>query len=440
VTRADVVVLKFGGAALSDADAVASRIRETRRDRVRAVVVASAREGVTDELRALLERGGARADRIRIQRISEGHPGLDSRGREELRRLKRAVARWRRRGRRRNPALADEVLAQGERLAVRWLVPELRARGLAAHAVDADRMGLVTDEEFGASTILLERSERAVRARLGRLLSRDLVPVVTGFLGRTSDGRVTTLGRGGSDYSATAIAAMLDARRVELVKRHVSVLTADPRAVPNARPIRRMSYEDAEEMAQFGAQVLHPLAVEPARARGIEVWVRSLDEPDRITAIGEAASNGNGRVRALSLLAPLRLVRVRVPGGRHRPGVVADVSEALRRAGVNLVTVFTSSALLSLVLEPRGARVGRRVLARFSAAGAASVDGPVAVALVTAIGEGVLDDLERWPASVLRGAQGFSATPRSLSLAVPEPRGRAALVALHRLLIEGRGA
>jgi aspartokinase len=145
-------------------------------------------------------------------------------------------------------------------------------------------------------------------------------------------------------------------------------------------------------------------------------------------------------MRAVTLLSPLRLLRVRVPGGRQRPGVVAEVSSSLARAGVNMVTLFTSSALLSLVLEPTAVRAGRHALSRLALDGAATVEGPVSVALVTAIGEGVLADVERWPSPLLRRAEGFSATPRSLSLAVPEARGRSALVALHRLLVEGRAA
>jgi aspartate kinase len=271
---------------------------------------------------------------------------------------------------------------------------------------------------------------------LRRILSRGRIPVVTGYFGRSLEGRVATLGRGGSDYSAAGIGALIGATRVELIKRNVSVLTADPRLVPSARPIPRLSYEEAEELAQFGARVLHPLTIEPARAHRILLQVRALDATDSLTTIGPARQRGG--IRALTLLSPLRLLRIRVPGGRQRPGVVSEVSARLAAASVNLVQLFTSSALLCLLLEPRSGRAARRALASLTAEAAVAVDGPEPVALVTAIGDGVLRDIGRIPSEVSHQILGFSATPRALSLAVSQREGRRALRALHRTLVESR--
>jgi aspartate kinase len=316
---------------------------------------------------------------------------------------------------------------------VHWLSGRLREAGLPAVPVEADHLGLITDNAYGASCILLDRSGPAVRRGLGRLLSAGELPVVTGYFGRSLEGRVATLGRGGSDYAAAGIGALLGARRVELVKRHVAVLSADPREVPDARPIPELSYEEAEELAQFGARVLHPLTIEPARAAGLTLRVRSLEEPAVVTTIGPPRPGR--RNRALTVLRPLRLLRLRVPGGRQRPGIVAEVSRRLADHGVNLVQLYTSSALLCLVLEPRQVVAAIRALAPVTQEAAAMLDGPYRVALVTAIGDGILDDVHRVPESAVRGAQGFSATPRALSLAVPLPRGSAILRDLHRALV-----
>ena len=139
------------------------------------------------------------------------------------------------------------------------------------------------------------------------------------------------LGRGGSDYSASAIGAILHAARVELVKRYVPILTADPRHVVGARPIDHLSYEEAEELAQFGARVLHPLTIEPARQAGVELWVRSQEHPDVLTTI--AATDSEHHTRAVTLLRPLRLLRLRVPGGRQRPGSWPRSPTGSRRRG-----------------------------------------------------------------------------------------------------------
>ncbi len=432
--RAAPVVVKFGGATLTEPEKVLARIQRLREEGNPLVVVASARGGVTDLLRDLVSHPRASSrHRVILHELERLHPGLPERGRSALRRLRQLLADLPRGGSA-GPRATDRLLSQGERLAVHWLAGRLTAADVPAVAVEADQLGLLTDNAYGASCILIDRCASTVRRGLERILRSGRTPVVTGFFGRSLEGGVATLGRGGSDYSATAIGAILRASRVELIKREVSVLTADPKIVPAARRIRRLSYEEAEELAQFGATVLHPLTVEPARAVGLEVRVASLDEPEAATTIGPAT--GPNGVRALTLLAPLGLVRVRVPGGRQRPGVVAEVSKRLADSGINIVTLFTSSSLLSVVLERSMARAGRRVLQAIADRDAAVVDGPFSVGLVTAIGDGVLLDLARLPRELLADGQGLSATPRSLSFAVPVPQARNALVELHRALVE----
>ncbi|MFZ0699262.1 MAG: aspartate kinase [Thermoplasmata archaeon] len=431
------LIVKFGGASLARPDVIVTRIRALRDSRSPVVLIVSAREGVTDELRGLIDRPrSTRAHREALVRIEEQHPDLSAIGRAHLADLHRLVGRVERRGRC-DPSTADLILSFGERVAVDWLVTELRSADLPAAGVEADRLGLITDGRHGSGTIRIDRSAAAVRAGLGAHLRAGRIPVVTGFFGRSRSGRVVTLGRGGSDYSATAIGAILGARRVELIKRGVSVLTADPRLVPRARPIRRLSYEEAEELAQFGAKVLHPLTVQPARTANLEIAVRSLDDPREVTIIGPP--RGPNGMRALTLLEPLGLVRIRVPGGRQRPGVVAEASQRLADARVNIVTLFTSSSLLSIVVERAKARAAARALAVLTRGGGASIEGPFPVGLLTAIGDGVLDDLGRIPPAILADGEGLSATPRSLSFAVPIPKARAALRVLHRALVEEAG-
>ncbi len=427
------VVLKFGGASLENPARVARDVRAVLAEGAPVVLVASAREGVTDLLMKALARPRDRgAHRELVDALRRRHPGLPPAGRRHLARLRRLLTQVER-SPRRDAALADRILSQGERLAVHWLARRLAEEGLPAVPVEADHLGLITDNTYGASLILFDRSGPAVRRGLERRLAHGELPVVTGYFGRSLEGRVATLGRGGSDYAAAGIGALLSASRVELVKRHVAVLSADPREVPEARPIPELSYEEAEELAQFGARVLHPLTIEPARASGITLRVRSLEDPSVVTTI--APPRPGRRNRALTILRPLRLLRLRVPGGRQRPGIVAEVSQRLSAAGVNLVQLYTSSALLCIVLAPHEIVTAIRALAPVTREAAAMLEGPFRVALVTAIGDGVLDDLDRLPADALRGVEGFSATPRALSLAVPLARGSRVLRGLHRALV-----
>lgn len=434
MTRRAPVVLKFGGASLEHPAQVGNDVRRALSEGAPLVVVVSAREGVTDRLAGGLAHPRARAEHRRlVEELRARHPGLPAAGRRHLERLDRLFREVEESSQRDAP-LADRILSQGERLAVHWLARELAADGLHAVPIEADHLGLITDNAYGASCILFDRSGPAVRRGLGRRLSAGEIPVVTGYFGRSLEGRVATLGRGGSDYAAAGIGALIGASRVELVKRHVAVLSADPREVPQARPIPELSYEEAEELAQFGARVLHPLTIEPARAAGLTLRVRSLEDPSVVTTIAPPRADRHNR--ALTILRPLRLLRLRVPGGRQRPGIVAEVSRRLSEAGVNLVQLYTSSALLCLVLGPREVVPAIRALAPITREAAAMLDGPYRVALVTAIGDGVLDDLHRLPASALLGAQGFSATPRALSLAVPLGQGARILRELHRALVE----
>jgi aspartate kinase len=434
VNRRPPVVLKFGGASLADPARVLEDVRDAQAEGAPLVVVASAREGVTDLLTDSLRHPRSHPRHVRtLEKVRRGHPGLPAFGRQHLDRLRRLFALVEADGHV-DPALSDRVLSQGERLAVHWLAARLRESDVPAKPVESDHLGLITDNAYGASCILFDRSRAAVRRGLGRLLARGDVPVVTGYFGRSLEGRVATLGRGGSDYAAAAIGALLGASRVELVKRHVAVLSADPREVANARPIPELSYEEAEELAQFGARVLHPLTIEPARAEGMVLKVRSLDDPRVVTTI--SPGQPGRRNRALTMMRHLRLLRIRVPGGRQRPGIVAEVSHRLAEAGVNLVQLYTSSALLCLVLEPAQVVSAIRALAPVTREAAAMVDGPYRVSLVTVIGDGVLDDLDRLPSAAVVGTEGFSATPRALSLAVPEARGPDVLRELHRTLVE----
>ncbi len=426
-------VVKYGGAALTDPERVVQEIRRKLDDHRRLVVVVSAREGITNLLEEAIGRPPSSRRRAEIATaIARAHPGLSEAGQRHLTRLRSLLAETSRAMRPDGPQ-ADRLRSQGERIAAHWLAGRLAEASVPAVAVEADHLGLITDNAYGASCIVFDRSREPVRRGLGRLLARGRVPVVTGYFGRSLEGRVATLGRGGSDYAAAGLGALLGSPVVELVKRHVSVLSADPREVADARPIHALSYEEAEELAQFGAKVLHPLTIEPARACGVVLRVRSLERPEVVTTIGPGIARR--RNRAITSLRSLSFLRLRVPGGRQRPGVVAEISEKLARAGVNLVQLFTSSALLCLVVPPEQAGRARQALRPVAVGPAGILEGPRRVSLVTVIGDGVIDDLARIPPSVLRGAEGLSATPRALSLAVPARRTGAVVRSLHRALV-----
>jgi bifunctional aspartokinase / homoserine dehydrogenase 1 len=192
-----------------------------------------------------------------------------------------------------SPRALDALSSLGERMSVHLLAGALRARGTPALPVDASEI-VRTDETFQAAAPDMPETRRLTQEMLSPLLAQGIVPVITGFVGATEDGVVTTLGRGGSDYSAAIIGAALDADEVWIYTDVDGVMTADPRVVPDVRTLETLSYREMSELAYFGAKVLHPKTVLPALERGIPIRIRNTFNP---THPGHAGGRQVGRSR-----------------------------------------------------------------------------------------------------------------------------------------------
>ena len=242
------------------------------------------------------------------------------------------------------PRVFDEILSTGERLSARLLSNALCELGLKGVAVEATEL-IVTDNISGRADPLMSQTREKAAARLLPLIADDSVPVVTGFIGATAEGMLTTLGRGGSDYSATILGAVLDAAEVIIWTDVDGVLTADPRLVPEARTLREISYNEAAELAYFGAKVLHPKTLRPVSEAGIPVWIRNSFAPERqgtkITATGHPTARG---VKAITAISGVSLITV---GGRAivgLPGVAGKTFSAVANAQANVLLISQSSS------------------------------------------------------------------------------------------------
>jgi bifunctional aspartokinase / homoserine dehydrogenase 1 len=286
-------VLKFGGTSLAEADRIRSvaRLIDQARGESVPVVVVSAVGSTTDRLQELLDAAVQGRDSVEeeAQRLSSLHRSLlaglagpqpdtplEEKMEEHWAPLGQVLQAVTLLGEA-SPRIRDRVLGLGEGASALLLVAALEARGIPAESVDAREL-IVTDGRHGGARVQLEASRRRIGARLP---GAGPVPVVTGFVAATEDGAPTTLGRGGSDYTATLIGAALEAECVELWTDVDGVLTADPRAVPEASPLRTMGYDELVELARLGARVVCPLAVEPVRKAGIPLRIRSTLDPDR---------------------------------------------------------------------------------------------------------------------------------------------------------------
>jgi len=243
----------------------------------------------------------------------------------------------------RPPRAVDEAIAIGERLSALLMAAHLENRGIAASAVNA-RDVIVTDAVFGNATPLLAATrERAARV-LQPLLDRSVLPVVTGFNGATLDGRPTTLGRGGSDFSASILAGALDAEELWIWTDVDGIMSADPRLVPDARVLDSITYREAAELAYNGAKVLHPRTLAPLMERGIPVWSKNSFNTAApgtriVPTVGEAAG-----AKAVTSMANVALVAIE-PASAEVNGtlMVGRAMEAIAQANVEVLTFLSSS-------------------------------------------------------------------------------------------------
>jgi aspartate kinase len=242
------------------------------------------------------------------------------------------------------PRTLDAISSAGERLSARLLASALRELGLNAVAVEATEL-IVTDNHSGRAEPMMAETRERANARLAPLLAARSVPVVTGFIGATVDGKLTTLGRGGSDYSATILGAALDAKEIVIWTDVDGVLTADPRLVPEARTLQEISYNEAAELAYFGAKVLHPKTLRPVSEAGIPVWIRNSFLPERngtkITATGHPTRRG---VKAITAMSNVTLITVGGRGIVGLPGVAAKTFTAAASAQANVLLISQSSS------------------------------------------------------------------------------------------------
>jgi len=395
------VVLKFGGTSVADAAAferVAAIVRQAERA-ARPVVVASALAGATDALLAATaraEEGDPAEAAERLDPLLERHAAIARQlvAREaapllaELDRARRDVAqlldRVARAGAPR-PALRDEIASYGERLSTSLLAAVLAAAGLPARAIDARRC-IVTDETHGRASPLFPATERRARAELAPVVAAGLIPVVGGFIAATPAGVTTTLGRGGSDYTAALVGAALGAREIQIWTDVSGVLTADPRVVRAARTIPSLSYAEAAELAYFGAKVLHPKAIQPAMERGIPVRILNSHRPDAagtlVTARGEVWP---GAVKAIAHKTGITVLQVTSARMLGAYGFLRALFEVFERHHTVVDVVTTSEVSVSLTLED--ARALPQITAELGALGEVSVE--AGRAIVCIVGEGL---------------------------------------------------
>lgn len=357
-------VLKFGGTSVADAEAIhrAVSIVAARREHS-PVVVVSALAGTTNDLLELAELAasgnpvsalarveGLRARHLETARAINGGetPELAAQLNamfDELVRLAEALSVLAHL----TPRSLDAITSIGERASVPLFVAAAKRAGLPAVAVDA-RLVLITDERHTRAQPLPERIADAARRLLLPLVREGRVPVMGGYIGATESGITTTLGRGGSDYSAALLGAAVQSEAIEIWTDVDGMLTSDPRLVSNSMLIGQIRFDEASELAYFGAKVLHPSAIAPAVQKGIPVFIfnskRPLGSGTRITFDAPRRP-----VSAIAGKEGIAVVRVRSPQMLMAHGFLRRVFEVFERHRVSVDVVATSEVSISLTID-----------------------------------------------------------------------------------------
>jgi len=249
------------------------------------------------------------------------------------------------------PRSLDAISAMGERLSCEIVAAALEDAGVPARALDARGL-IVTDESFGRAQPLMEESAVRVRELLRPMVQGGCVPVVPGFIGSTRHGVTTTLGRGGSDWSASVIGALLPAEEIQIWTDVDGIMTVDPRAVKGARAISEVSFEEAAELAYFGAKLLHPATIKPAVERGIPVRIlNSLNPSAPGTLVAEGPDGLLGEPRAIAFKKGITVVLISQPRMLMAHGFVSRVFEVFAHHRTPVDLIATSEVSISLTVD-----------------------------------------------------------------------------------------
>ena len=362
-----MIVMKFGGTSVGSGERIAQVARIARRTAEETgappVVVVSAMSGVTDCLvrATTTSASGDRQTFARIrdelqqrheQAIADCVPNP-----EHAHSLRAEIA-----------SLLDwfEMLCQsvatlgeltprglavvsglGERLCARVTSAAILSQGIASEVVEATHL-IITNGELNSATPLLELTSERARAQLLPLIEAGTIPVVTGFIGATADGVPTTLGRGGSDYSATILARCLPADEVWIWTDVDGVMTADPRIVPQARTLPTLSYAEMAELSFFGAKVLHPKAIQPVAEAGIPVRVLNSLQPGHPGTLVDGQVILEPMVKGITAIRDVSIVTVEGRGMLGVPGVAGRVFSAVARSSTSILMITQSSSEQSI--------------------------------------------------------------------------------------------
>jgi aspartate kinase len=393
--------MKYGGTCLVSEDTLKRVSKVTKDEKDQKIVVVSAAGGVTSSIKEFLSkpRQEREIDDFLLQtkqRHVEMLPKRDGGVRKEaleqieakvtkLDRLLYGVAYTEEL----TPRTNDLILSFGERLAAVVVAARLSHDGMDSAPMETDALGMITNEQHGNAVAILDKCEKNMGPSLESAVKKGMVPVVTGFFGVTETGHVTTVGRSGTDYTAAVVAHAVNGGPVEIWKEVDGFMSADPKIVKDAFLLERLSYEEAAELAYFGAQVLHPRAVQPARLKGIDIVIKNLYKPESPgTVIGKSRHTRQDVIKSVSYLPDIATLKVYDTGAGYKSGFLADITSCLLKANINIFSATTSQTCVAVLIDEADINVAKKAVRTIIGSVGENFEVNPGVALVCAVGEG----------------------------------------------------
>jgi aspartate kinase len=456
--------MKFGGTSVGTGEnirRVAKLVAESAKQGYSVIVVVSALDGTTDELLGTAEQAkkGSKAHLSKFkQKIHEKHSVAAMKAienkhiqqeieqiiKQTLDELEKVLTGIGYVGEL-TPKSRDYVVSFGERLSAPIVWGALRDLKLESQWFTGKEAGIVSNSDFGEASPLMNVTMHQLRERIEPLLEKQVIPVVTGYIAATQDGVVTTLGRGGSDYTATLLAAALAVDEVWIWTDVNGLMTTDPKIIPSAKMLPKLSYQEAAEMAIFGAKAMHPRALDPIMRENIPARIRNVFNPENLgTLIGNTqAIERTNVVKAIALIKDVAMVNVSGAGMVGAPGSYAKIFDVLGKNNINIMMISTAASEANMSLIIRRKLVGRALstleialLGRGLVSAVTAEDDVCIIAVMGANMKGTLGVASRIFTAVARKginirmiAQGSSEL--NISFIVKEKDGEAAVRAIH---------
>ena len=360
-------VMKFGGSCLRDSDHFLRVAEIIRSEKDRSVIVVSAIFGVTDLIIEGIQTALDSETKIPplIKSLEDRHrkitqEAIKKKGirekaissiEERLGKLERLLY-----GVVYTEDITDSVraliLSYGERFCAQILSGVIRDKSRVSLPLESDQIGLITDESFENATADLMETRKNLDRSVGPLVRKGIIPVITGYFGCTRKGKITTFGRGGTDYSAAVIAHGLCADELEIWKDVDGFMSADPKIVDGAKKINSLSYYEAAELSYFGAKILHPRTMEPVMDDNIPICIKNLNVPDNDgTRLLKRSLERKDVVKSVTFNRDISILKIRGPGVGYKPGVIAEIGHTLSELGINIFSVITSQTCINLLLD-----------------------------------------------------------------------------------------